>query len=297
VSESRNPQSIATECPQIAAVIAARSASAGRPVIVGIAGAQGTGKSTLAGQLLELLRDAHGLRAVVVSLDDYYLPKAQRLELSRTVHPLLVTRGVPGTHDVVALQGALQRLRQAGADEAIELLQFSKAEDDRRAESRVVNGPFDVVLFEGWCVGASAESDAELAAPVNELELRDDPDGRFRSFVDAQLAAAYAALWIELDMLVFLAAPDLETVRSFRREQEEKLRLTAAAAASGVMSDQQLERFIQHFDRVTLHMLHEMPARADLVVRLDAQRRVVALESARSRAAQPTAHSKLVDPT
>jgi D-glycerate 3-kinase len=259
----------------IMSAIAERASRSNRCLTVGISGAQGTGKSTLAALACETLGRSFGLATASVSLDDYYLPKAARLELSRSVHPLLVTRGAPGTHDVGALSGALRRLAEASAGEEVELLQFSKAEDDRRSETRRLRGKFDVVLFEGWCVGALAETHAELATPMNALEREHDRDGRFRQFVNAQLAQAYASLWTQLDMLVFLAAPDFAAVQGFREEQERELERVVGPDAPGLMNAQQLEYFIQHFERVTRHMLQTMPQRADVVVQLDRARRVL----------------------
>lgn len=261
----------------IVSAIASRFARGTRCLTVGVAGAQGTGKSTLTAHVCEQLQAAHGLRSVVVSLDDYYLTKASRQELARTVHPLLVTRGVPGTHDVGALYASLRRLSDAGAGEPVELLQFSKADDERLPETRSVTGPFDVILFEGWCVGASPQPDADLATPINALEQEEDADGRWRKFVNDQLAHSYASLWTELGLFVFLAAPDFATVYQFRDEAEQKLRETRGMGAPGVMSADQLGRFLQHYERITRHMLRTTPAVADLVLQLDAKRRVTAL--------------------
>jgi D-glycerate 3-kinase len=244
--------------------------------VIGISGAQGTGKSTLAALLQVLLADGFGLRAVCLSLDDYYLPKQDRELLSRTVHPLLATRGVPGTHDVEVLQRSLRRLRAAGPGECVELLRFSKAHDDRVHETQVCAGPFDLVLFEGWCVAARAQSEAELREPINSLERAEDSDGHFRSYVNEQLRGPYAALWTELDHLVFLAAPEFASVRAFRAEQERKL--AARVRGAGVMSDEQLTRFIAHFERISREMLRAAPSYADCLVQLDASRAVRALE-------------------
>lgn len=260
----------------VVSAIASRFARLSRCLTVGVSGAQGTGKSTLTAHLCEQLRAAHGLRGVVVALDDYYLTKASRLELARTVHPLLATRGVPGTHDVGQLYTSLRRLSDAVAGEAVELLQFNKATDDRMAETRSVTGPFDVILFEGWCVGAMPQSDADLVRPLNALEREEDPDGQFRKFVNDQLAHSYASLWTELGLLVYLAAPDFATVHAFREEAEKKLRESDATGA-GVMNGEQLGRFIQHYERITRYMLRTTPGIADVVLQLDAKRRVVAL--------------------
>ncbi|MET0388492.1 MAG: kinase [Polyangiales bacterium] len=255
-----------------------RWAAARGKLVVGIAGGQGTGKSTLATLLCTLLSEEHGLRSVVLSLDDYYLSKAERAGLAREVHPLLATRGVPGTHDAVALRRTIQQLRAAGAGEPVSLLQFSKAHDDRELTPRIVRGPFDVVLFEGWCVGARPQSDAALAVPVNTLEADEDHDAVFRRYVNTQLQTSYAGLFAELDQLVFLVpeTPGMASVHAFRAEQEQKL-AAAHSGGSALMDATQLARFIAHFERLTLHMQHTTPSHADGVLTISADRQVSVL--------------------
>jgi D-glycerate 3-kinase len=252
--------------------------------IIGISGAQGTGKSSVALLVYDLLVHGFDKRAVVLSLDDYYLSKAERSTLAAQVHPLLITRGVPGTHAQPELHSALKQLRVLGSGQTFALLRFDKASDDRMREKRICSGPLDLILFEGWCVGARPEPDLELVQPMNELEATEDRDGSFRRFVNTQLEGPYAALWRELDMLVYLAAPDLQAVRAFRSQQEDKLRASrppppagggggaGAHQSSGIMNEKELQRFVQHFERVTVHMLRTAPADADAVVQLDASR-------------------------
>jgi D-glycerate 3-kinase len=253
--------------------------------LVGLSGAQGTGKSTLATLLQTLLVQGFGARTLLISLDDYYLTKAARTELAHLVHPLLVTRGVPGTHDVEALLSTLRAARRTTTDEWVELVHFDKATDERSAHTTRHEGPFDVVLLEGWCVGARPQTQDELRAPINALETNEDRDGAFRGYVNAELTGRYSAVWNELDMLIFLAAPDIPAVHAFRRQQEHALQRSAAAqplaegkARGGIMTDSQLERFIAHFERITAHMLSGTPNYADIVVQLDAQRHVEAVE-------------------
>jgi D-glycerate 3-kinase len=269
----------------LAAALAERVARASRCLVVGIAGAQGTGKSTLSAALQGLLTQSYGLRSLVVSLDDYYLPKAARRALARDIHPLLATRGVPGTHEISRLHQVVRQLREAAVGEPVELLRFSKAQDERASETQHCQGAFDLVLLEGWCVGARPQAELELQSPINALERSEDSDGSFRRFVNRALAGDYAALWSELDMLIFLAAPDIETVRVFRAQQEHALRATADAAAIGVMNDAQLTRFLAHFERLTRHMLREAPGYAEIVVELEADRRVRALRFTEGRPA------------
>ncbi|TWB63914.1 kinase [Nitrospirillum viridazoti] len=244
-----------------------------RPFILGICGAQGSGKSTLADGLAERLV-ASGLRVAVLSLDDLYLTKEERQDLARDVHPLLATRGVPGTHDVGLGLAVLDGLGTPGRTL---LPRFDKAVDSRAAEGAWVEGPVDVVLFEGWCVGALPQDAADLAAPVNELERDRDAGGEWRRHVNAALAGDYQRLFGRLDALVLLAAPDFAVVRGWRIQQEEGLRAKLRAAGKptdGTMTDDQVSRFIQFYERLTRHILAEMPGRADLTLRLDAARRV-----------------------
>ena len=135
-----------------------------------------------------------------------------------------------------------------------------------------------VVLLEGWCVGARPEADAALARPINELERREDSEGHWRGYVNAALAGPYRALFDPLSPLVLLRAPSFEVVYRWRLEQEHKLRERLAREggdASRVMDDAGVARFISHYERVTRHILEEMPQRADRVIRLDANRAVV----------------------
>ncbi|HEX7034983.1 MAG TPA: hypothetical protein VF210_04380 [Pseudomonadales bacterium] len=239
------------------------------PFVLGIAGAQGSGKSTLARVLEHALRLA-GANAAACSIDDFYLTRAERRRLAETVHPRLATRGVPGTHDVALLERTLRALGRRGETR---LPSFDKGTDERRPRSawRAVTGPLDVLVLEGWCVGAAPEPPAALAEPVNDLEAREDPDGRWREHVNGFLAGPYARLWRRLHGLVYLEVPGFAAVRRWRTEQEQAL------PAERRMDGAALERFIAHYERLTRWMLTQMPSRAPLVVRLDDAHRAVEL--------------------
>lgn len=245
--------------------------------VVGINGSQGSGKSTLVAALQRQLRERHGLHAVAVALDDFYRTRAERERLAREVHPLLATRGVPGTHDVALAARVLQRLRALGAGERLRLPRFDKVRDDRAAEpaGAQVEGPVDLVLFEGWCVATPPQDEAALAAPVNALEANEDADGRWRRYVNDRLAGEYRALFERLGPIVFLAVPDFATVFRWRAQQERGNARDAGVATSALMDPARLRRFIDHYERLTRHALRVMPARADVVWELGPEHEVL----------------------
>ncbi len=245
-----------------------------RPLVVGVCGAQGSGKSTLAAGLRDRLT-ARGLRVAILSLDDLYLNGARRDDLAATLHPLLRTRGVPLTHDAVLGTTLIRTLR---ARRTVCFPRFDKARDEPLPiDLWDETSPPDILVFEGWCMGARPEDEAALTAPVNALERDEDGDGRWRRAVNAALADRYADLFGEIDRLVLQAAPGFAVVRRWRLEQEEDLRCRITAAGGdtrGLMDAAAIDRFVQHYERLTRWILAEMPARADLVVPLDETRSV-----------------------
>ena len=249
------------------------------PPLLGINGAQGTGKSALTDFLVLLLLEEHALSSAVLSIDDLYLTRPERQALAKQVHPLLATRGVPGTHDVQLGMQTLHALRQAGPNTRTPLVRFDKARDERQPEADwpVFAGRPDVIVLEGWCVGCPPQYPAALNEPINALEAEEDRDGRWRQYVQDQLSGPYQGLFNQLDALLMLHAPDMDAVLRWRTEQEHKLaaKLGAQAqAATGLMSDEQIARFIMHYERLTRHMLINLPVQADVCFELDADHNI-----------------------
>jgi D-glycerate 3-kinase len=245
------------------------------PLLIGINGAQGTGKSTMATLLSALLIES-GHRVANLSIDDFYYSKAKRQELADTVHPLLRSRGVPGTHDVDLALRLLEQLSDPGPERQITLPGFDKSLDDCRPVEACeqISGPVDIVILEGWFVGVKPQGQDELAHSINDLEAVEDSDGRWRAYVNQQLAGAYQSLFEKFHMLLMLQAPGFEQVLQWRSLQEEKLRMHAVTDASGLMDRKGIEHFIQHFERLTRHCLRTLPDSADRVFRLDAAHRI-----------------------
>lgn len=263
----------------LAVRIATLQAAAGAPLTVGIQGPQGSGKSTLVALLEAVLRDAGGLRVARLSIDDLYLTREERAHLARTVHPLFMTRGVPGTHDVDLGARVLASLTQAGTTA---VPRFDKGQDDRLPEDAwpVVEGPCDVVLFEGLWVGLPPLAEGTLATPQNDLERDEDPQGIWRRHANRTLAEDYPRLFSPCQWLVHFSVPDFDCVRRWRTAAEHglKARLEADGADTRfVMDAAALARFLAHYERFTAHAMGAMPARADAILEVDRDHRVVAL--------------------
>jgi len=248
---------------------------AGAPVLLAVSGLQGSGKSTLAAQIAQAARGA-GLAAATMSLDDVYLTRAERQRLATQVHPLLATRGPPGSHDLAL---AADTLDAVAAGRPLRLPRFDKLGDDRLPEHEWprIDAPLDLLVLEGWCLGTPAEDDAALAAPLNRLEREEDVAGRWRAYCNSALREHYPALWRRFDRLWLLQAPDFAIVAQWRWEQEQALQ--AAAPGRAGMDRVALARFLQHYERVSRQALRSLPALADRVIALDAQRRPKALQA------------------
>ncbi|KRE88879.1 kinase [Frateuria sp. Soil773] len=253
---------------------AGRIARARRPYVLGLSGLQGSGKSTLA-RVMKALAEARGLPTDVLSLDDFYYPRGEREALAREVHPLLRTRGVPGTHEIELLLSVLAALPRASDKLPVAWPRFDKGRDTRIPPSRWPRAtrPPRLVILEGWALGLRPQLQSALETPVNALERDEDPDGSWRHWVNKQLRG-YQPLWRKLDALVVLQAPNWDVVMRWRSEQEANLLARHAPLA---MDADTMVRFLAHFERLSRHALATLPALADSVVEYDTERHVTGL--------------------
>jgi len=212
--------------------------------IFAISGAQGSGKTTLAANLQETLRQS-GMHCGVVSLDDYYFSRRDRQILARKIHPLFAMRGVAGTHQIERLQQDLELQRQG---KALTLPRFDKASDDQSAALPAAF--YDILIVEGWCLGAMVQSAEQLAQPVNMLDSMPDA-ATWRGYQNQQLALWYQPLWPLMQQMVYLQAPDWSTIYHWRQQQEEALWRQQGKGMDTVM----LQQFMLPFQRWTEAML------------------------------------------
>ncbi len=235
---------------------------------LGINGAQGSGKTTFSKILKQILVNSFKKSVVIISIDDLYLTKAERLQLSHTMHPLLATRGVPGTHDIKRGLKIFKKLK-SNDNSPIHIPTFNKASDDRNNYHswKIVTEKPDIILFEGWCVGAVAESEATLNIPINSLEEKEDSSGEWRQYVNTQLKTNYSELFSQIDELIMLRIPHYKKILEWRTLQENKLKQSTPESTG--MNETEMLRFIMHYERITRNTLKEMPARAKLVFEIN----------------------------
>lgn len=247
---------------------------------VGINGCQGSGKSTLTDYIAHYLTETHKLNVVVMSLDDFYLPREVRSKLSVDVHPLLDTRGVPGTHDTQSLKHIIESLKAKKTD--FLLPRFNKATDNPCPKEKwtLVEKPIDIVLIEGWCWGVKHQSDEELESSVNELEEHHDNDGVWRNYVNQQLKDNYEPLYGDMDFWLVLQSPSFDCVYKWRLEQEQKLQnRNKGLENSHIMSEDEILNFTQYFQRLSVHSCKTISHSADLTFYLDYDRSITRVSS------------------
>ena len=224
------------------------------------------------------IADEQGVQTLALSMDDFYCTKAQRKKLSDTIHPLLATRGVPGTHDIDL---AIDTITALSSRIPTPITRFNKSTDERVAlsDSKIIKGPLALIVIEGWCFGAQPVSQSDLLEASNDLEQQHDANGVWRQYVNSKLKGNYQTLFNMADQLVMLAAPSFDRVFEWRLEQEQKLAQSIKLKDNGnvgkkSMTEKEVKHFITYFQRITEHCLLEMPARADHLFRLNNDRSI-----------------------
>ena len=245
--------------------------------IIGLTGGQGTGKSTISIILKIILKEAYNLETVIFSIDDFYKTLNERETMSKKISDLFLTRGVPGTHDTKMLFQCIKNLKTNNFKK-MNIPKFDKSIDNRLSKSnwlQVKKKP-NIVIFEGWCVGASAQKNKDLISPINKLEKYKDKKKIWRQKVNLKLRKEYKKIFDLIDKLIFLKVPSFKYVLKWRLLQEKKLRITRKG--NKTMTDKQVKNFIMYYERITKHMLKTLPKDADTVISIDSQHRLKSIK-------------------
>ncbi len=240
--------------------------------IIGLSGGQGAGKSTITSILKFILKKKYGLDTCIFSIDDFYKTKIERIKMSKKIHPLFLTRGVPGTHDLVLINKTIKKLKEKKFRTVV-IPKFDKSIDDRskKVKWQKIKKPPHLIIFEGWCIGARQQRNSVLKKSLNLIEKKYDVDLNWRKTVNNHLKNQYKKLFNKLDKLVYLKAPSFDCVFKWRLLQEQKMKLTSKNKK--IMSKSQIKRFIMFYERITRHMMKDSSKISDLTIFLDKSHR------------------------
>ena len=241
--------------------------------IIGLAGGQGSGKSTISQLLKIVLKTQFNLETVVFSIDDFYKTLNDRKQMSKEINHLFLTRGVPGTHDLKLLYKCIKNLKKKNFKNFL-IPKFDKSKDDRfekKKWNKVSNKP-NIVIFEGWCVGAKPQNNSDLIKPINNLEKLEDKNMIWRKKVNNELKNDYKKIFNLIDDLIFLKVPSFKHVYKWRLLQEKKLRRTSKGKK--IMSIKEIKRFIMFYERITRNMIKTLSTRAKILINIDAKHRL-----------------------
>ena len=240
--------------------------------IIGLSGGQGAGKSTITGIIKLILKKKYGLNVCVFSIDDFYKTKNERLRMSKKKHPLFITRGVPGTHDITLLNQTIRKLKQKRFRTVL-IPKFDKSKDDRYRKNKwqKIKTKPDIIIFEGWCFGTPHQNNHELKRPINLIEKKYDENLKWRKTVNNLIKKRYKNIFNKIDKLVFLKVPHFNYIIKWRWLQEQKMKLTTKSKKT--MSKTEVKEFIMFYERLTKHMIKNYSKISDLTIFLDKKHR------------------------
>jgi D-glycerate 3-kinase len=253
-----------------------KKANKKRPYFVGLAGGQGTGKTTISSLIKIILTKYFKLKVFKISIDDFYKTRKERISLSKRVHPMLLTRGVPGTHDINMMLSFFKKTKSKKF-KRLKLPTFNKAIDDRFNKKYwydLRNKP-DVIIFEGWCVGAKSEKKNTLKKAINSIERAKDHKQIWRKFVNHQLKSKYKNLYSQLNCLIYLKVKNFSLLQKWRLKQERKLSLKSKKNLKlKIMNSEDVLDFMQTYQRITQNMFKNMPKYASIILNLNSYHQI-----------------------
>jgi len=234
-----------------------------------LSGSQGSGKSTL-GKLLKLVIEKfYKKNVMLLSIDDYYLSKNERIKLSKKIHPLLLTRGVPGTHDIKALKYHINQFQNQNFPISSPI--FNKLKDDISKKRKVFNNA-QILLLEGWCCGSTPITNQYLLKNINSLENNYDKNTDWRKYYNSLLRNEYKSVFSLFDKKIYIKAPSFKYVLEWRYAQEK--RIASKSNKKNYMNKVKLQEFIQHYEKLTKWMMLTMPNQADILIKIDSNQKI-----------------------
>ena len=240
----------------------------GKTLFLGLSGGQGSGKTTIAGILKIILRKFFKRNVYTISIDDFYKTLNERNKMSQKIHPLFKTRGVPGTHDINLIRKFFTFIKRRKFKK-FKTPKFDKSIDDRVKKeywTSIKKRP-EIIILEGWCVGAKPQSNSLIKNSINILEKNEDKNLAWRNYVNKKLKNEYKKIFSMIDHLIFIKVPNFNMVLKWRLLQERKLKKKSYLNKK-IMSHTQIKRFVMFYERITLQMIKDLNKYASMVILL-----------------------------
>ena len=245
--------------------------------VIGLTGGQGSGKSTISNILKIVLKEYFNLETIIFSIDDFYKTFKDRKKMSKKISPLFLTRGVPGTHETKLLYNCIKSLKKKNFKK-ITIPKFDKSIDDRSPKNKwqKIKKKPNIVIFEGWCVGAKPQKNKDLLVPINTLEKVNDKKKIWRTRVNQELKDQYKKIFNLIDVSIFLKVPSFKHIYKWRLLQEKKLK--AVSRGKKIMNSKQIKKFIMFYERLTKHMLKNLSHQSDILIKIDEKHKLKSLK-------------------
>ncbi|CAI5756259.1 unnamed protein product [Candida verbasci] len=223
-----------------------------KPLIIGVSGPQGSGKSYLAEHLTNELTKQYGDKNIIqFSIDDYYLTKSAQDEINSKYkdNALLQGRGLPGTHDLPLLAQTFNKIvcNYKKPWEIIQIPSYDKSAynglGDRSNNSQEITKPVDIVIFEGWFLGYTS-----IETQLINVKYFTNPETlMIHKLYNLQQInenlQQYHKIWSHISNFIIINTNDISNVFKWRLEQEHNLIKRKKIG----MNDTQVKQFINRY--------------------------------------------------
>tara|TARA_Y100001970_G_C14189415_1_gene834451 strand:+ start:656 stop:1525 length:870 start_codon:yes stop_codon:yes gene_type:complete len=234
-----------------------------------ISGSQGVGKSTLSILLKIVIEKIYKKKVMLLSIDNYYLSKAKRLKLAKKVHPLLVTRGVPGTHNIKKLYQDINQFNKQKFP--ISIPHFDKIKDDVTTKRNKISNA-QILILEGWFCGSLPIRTKYLYKNINQLESKYDHNKVWRKYYNSMLKNEYKKVFNMFNKKIYMKPPSFKYILKWRSLQENNN--ANKSNSKNFMNKDMLKKFIQHYEKITKWMMKTMPDKVDMLIKIDKNQKI-----------------------
>mgnify|MGYP001268065825 CR=1 FL=1 len=146
-----------------------------------------------------------------------------------------------------------------------------KSEDDISNKKKVVKNA-EILLLEGWCCGSPPINKKYLFKNINSLEAILDKNKKWRQYYNSQLKKDYKNVFSLFDQQIYIQAPSFTYILKWRNAQEKNNAIKSKQKK--FMKKNDLKKFVDHYEKLTKWMMKTMPAKADMLIKIDENQKI-----------------------